>query len=448
MKNNRRWAFPLKSSGGWLKDQVADAYVFGYPLVVSDMSREKATGGDGARPGQAPVNTLRSSTALPPAGVTGRPSLDTLDAAAWIDVSNGPVLVSLPNAMRGRYYDVRAFDMWTNVLYSSADTTPYPKASVLAFVPAGYSGKVPDAAIRVDLPARFAWLSVRVRVNGPRDVREARKLQTGMRIEAAPGAKADSSTDGSAWPNATATTPTPLAGAAQPDALDANEFFSRLALALADNPPAPADPHAVDLLGQLGVKAGEPVHFKAGDAKVLEAGIADARTRIATLPSNALSRNGWVWFGTGVGNYDSDYTLRAYVASHEPAAGPASSELQPVAKTDSDGHPLNGANHYVLHFERDQLPPVRGFWSLTSYTKEGALLDAKVPRLTLNDRDKLKKNRDGSIDLVIAAKSPGKARASNWLPVPEGDFQLVLRLYAPKPQASDGSWAPPPVERE
>jgi hypothetical protein len=474
MKNNRRLAFSLraavlvaaglgsmamlagcahqspvaKSSSGWVKDQVADAYVFGYPLVASDISREKATGGDGARPGQSPVNTLRHGTALPPVGVAGRPSLDTVDSAAWIDVASGPVVVSLPNAMRGRYYDVRAFDMWTNVLYSSADTTPYPKATGLAFVPAGFTGAVPDGTTRVETPTRYVWLSIRVRVFGPRDLREARKLQTAMTVEAPAGARTDSSTAGSAWPNATATNPAPVSADDQPDTMDPSAYFNRLATALTDNPPAPNDPHAIEQLGELGVKAGEPVQFQTADAKLLADGVADGRARIDTLPSNATSRNGWVWFTDGVGAYDSDYTLRAFIASHRPASGTKSGEIQPVARADSDGHPLNGANVYVLHFRRDQLPPVRGFWSLTAYTKDGALLDAKVPRLTLNDRDRLRKNRDGSVDILLEARSPGKARVANWLPVPEGDFQLMLRLYAPKPQANDGTWSPPAIERQ
>ena len=117
----------MTSGDGWRKDQVADAYVFGYPLVVSDLAREKATGGDASRPGQAPVNTLRHATALPPVGASGRPSVDTLESTAWLDVSSGPVLVSLPNtpnAPRGRYYDARAFDAWTNVIYSSIPHGP------------------------------------------------------------------------------------------------------------------------------------------------------------------------------------------------------------------------------------------------------------------------------------------------------------------------------------
>ncbi len=506
MKNNRRWAVPLhvalwmaaglsslailggcasqapvaKSGDGWRKDQVADAYVFGYPLVVSDIAREKATGGDGTLPGQAPVNTLRHTTALPPVGATGRPSVDTLESIAWLDVSRGPVLVSLPGlstmqplqsaasgTLRGRYFDARAFDAWTNVIFSSIGPAPdhsvpmkkqagkvaraariaAEQADVLAFVPKGYTGSLPDGVTRVETPTRYVWLSVRVRVFGQRDVREARKLQTAMRIEAPSADKTSAATAGSAWPNVTANTPTVVSGGDQPDTLDATAFFTRLAKALEDNPPAPADPHAVSLLADLGVRAGEPVQFRPTDAALLATGLSDGRARVDTVPSNALSRNGWVWFGDGVGNYDTDYTLRAFLARRQPGTGTKEDEVKPVAFSDSDGHALNGANAYVLHFAANQLPPVRGFWTLTAYTKDGALIDDKVPRLSLSDRDRLKKNRDGSIDVSVSAASPGKVRAANWLPAPEGDFQLMMRLYAPKPEATTG-WAPPAIERQ
>lgn len=119
-----------------------------------------------------------------------------------------------------------------------------------------------------------------------------------------------------------------------------------------------------------------------------------------------------------------------------------------MAFSDSDGHALNGANEYVLHFAPNQLPPVRGFWTLTAYTKDGALIDDKTLRLSLNDRDRLKKNRDGSVDISVSAAEPAKARVSNWLPAPDGDFQLMFRLYAPKAEASNGTWAPPAIERQ
>ncbi|SAL77299.1 putative lipoprotein [Caballeronia peredens] len=487
MKNNRRWTLPRSAalwmsaslagmavlagcatkapevkatSSGWVKNQVADAYTFGFPLVATDIARERASSG-AARSGQPPLNAFRHATALPPASAPGWPSVDTLESAAWLDVSADPVIVSLPAAPRGRYLDARAFDAWTDALYSSADTTPYPKMQLIAFVPAGWTGTLPANATRVETRTRYVWLSVRVRVNGPRDVREARKLQTAMRIDTLTPAKGSVSDPtpavAGAWPANGAkqpavpplpAAPSTVSAGAQAEALDANAFFARLARSLDDNPAATDDSHAMSQLADLGVKPGEPVQFKKTDAPLLDSGLADARERLATVPSNAIAKNGWIWFGDGVGLYGTDYTLRAYLARRQTATSTKEGEVKPVARVDSEGHALNGANQYALHFAADQLPPVRGFWTITAYTKDGALADAKLPRLSISDRDRLKKNRDGSVDVIVSAKSPGRARATNWLPVPDGEFQLAMRLYAPRPQASDGSWTPPPVQRQ
>ena len=117
----------------------------------------------------------------------------------------------------------------------------------------------------------------------------------------------------------------------------------------------------------------------------------------------------------------------------------------PLVTQDSDGHTLNGANRYVIHFAPNQLPPVRGFWSITAYTRDGALGESAPARLAVGDRNGARRNRDGSLDVVVSST---RARNGNWLPAPRADMQLVLRLYAPKPQATDGSWQPPAVVRQ
>jgi hypothetical protein len=65
----------------------------------------------------------------------------------------------------------------------------------------------------------------------------------------------------------------------------------------------------------------------------------------------------------------------------------------------------------------------------------------------LRSRDKLAFNADGSLDLLIQADSPGGARDANWLPVAKAPFNLLMRLYSPKSDILDGTWAPPPVKR-
>jgi hypothetical protein len=104
----------------------------------------------------------------------------------------------------------------------------------------------------------------------------------------------------------------------------------------------------------------------------------------------------------------------------------------------------------VIHFPAGQLPPVNGFWSLTMYNAEYFFVANPLNRYTLSQRDALKKNADGSVDLYLQHENPGPEKEANWLPAPEGKFVLMLRLYWPKeqdPSILDGSWQLPPVKR-
>ena len=101
-----------------------------------------------------------------------------------------------------------------------------------------------------------------------------------------------------------------------------------------------------------------------------------------------------------------------------------------------------------MHFSKDDLPPVDAFWSLTMYDAEGFPVANAINRFAIGDRDALKYNSDGSLDLFIQHDDPGGDRTANWLPAPSaGALGLTMRLYAPKPAVLDGSWTPPPLRR-
>ena len=121
--------------------------------------------------------------------------------------------------------------------------------------------------------------------------------------------------------------------------------------------------------------------------------------------------------------------------------------VYPHAKVDSDGKPLTGANRYVVHFPKGQLPPVDAFWSLTMYNAKQAFVNNPIDRYAIGDRDKLKFNEDGSLTLYVQHESPGKEKESNWLPAPKDSFNLFMRLYRPKKEILDGSWKPPAVTK-
>ena len=120
--------------------------------------------------------------------------------------------------------------------------------------------------------------------------------------------------------------------------------------------------------------------------------------------------------------------------------------IYPNARVDGHGRPLNGAQCYVLHFAKGRTPPVNAFWSVTMYNSKQAFVLNLIGRYAIGDRDRLKFNPDGSLDLYIQNESPGKDKDSNWLPAPKDDFNLILRMYWPQEAVLKGAWKPPGVQ--
>ncbi len=61
--------------------------------------------------------------------------------------------------------------------------------------------------------------------------------------------------------------------------------------------------------------------------------------------------------------------------------------------------------------------------------------------------DQFRTEEDGSLVLHFAKESPGGDYEPNWLPAPDGPFYMVLRLYGPEPEALEGKWTPPDLQK-
>ena len=141
----------------------------------------------------------------------------------------------------------------------------------------------------------------------------------------------------------------------------------------------------------------------------------------AKIPTLARVVNGWQMNTDTMGVYGTFYLKRAIVALVGLGANLPEDAVYPINLGDAEGRPLTGANRYVLHFPKTEIPPVGAFWSVTLYDKDGFPTTNALNRNAIGDRDELKYNADGSLDLYLQHDSPGKDQESNWLPAPTAD---------------------------
>jgi hypothetical protein len=230
------------------------------------------------------------------------------------------------------------------------------------------------------------------------------------------------------------------------------EFFAAFAKAMKANPPHPADETMVRDLARIGVVPGQdfdPSRLTADQLQALNEGARAAATRIEALVSVAAStKAGWGAFQRTVGRYGTDYMGRAGTARLGLGANPREDAVYVNSTADGQGHPLNGSLRYRMHFEKSNLPPVEAFWSITAYDKDGYFIANPINRYAIGDRDPLKFNPDGSLDLYIQSQNPGGDYESNWLPSGDGRFSLTIRLYWPKEAILNGTWRPPALESQ
>lgn len=150
----------------------------------------------------------------------------------------------------------------------------------------------------------------------------------------------------------------------------------------------------------------------------------------------------WSYFGAPIGDFGTEYAYRALVAIAGLGANTVEIALYPKTEKDADGNPLTGEKSYNLHLESDPQVLDGGFWSITAYGDDDFLIDNLLDRYCINDRSGLKRNDDGSVDVILSKDAP--ADTTNWLPVGEGGFHLFMRIYTPDMEALK-TWTVPTI---
>jgi hypothetical protein len=243
----------------------------------------------------------------------------------------------------------------------------------------------------------------------------------------------------------------------QVNALSADEYFGLLAKLLVNNPPAATDKHILEKMAKIGIVPGQPFDRAklapvAHEAFSLVPRIANEKIMLwlkeGIVEGDLKLENGWL-FTTKTGNYDANYLQRALITAIGLGANRPQDAVYPTSEGPSAISSYTGEKKYVMHFNKGELPPANGFWSLTMYDKDYFFVPNPLNRYSISPRQNLRANADGSIDLYIQNENPGPDQESNWLPAPKDKFILMMRLYWPKekdPSILDGSWKIPRVK--
>lgn len=412
-----------------LKTIARDACLYTLPLIEMEIVRTRMLAMGGAQ------NTIYARRVLADhttRGVTS-PNNDTLYASAWLDLSQGPVTINLPE-LGERYFSLQLMDFYTNSFAVLGTRTTGRAAATFTLI--GPADAAPAQGNVVRAPTRRVWALARTLVDGPQDLAAANKVQAGVTITGPRvngGTQYETSAKGRA-----------------PDA-SARDYFAEASRLLAEYQPPATDLAMLRHIAPLGLGAAfAPEKFSESDQAAIEAGVKEARALVADPRVRGQAVQGWYYPGATLGNFGQDYLARAVVARTGLAALPRE-EAMYMRPTGDGGNALyDGNKTWRIHFDAGRLPPVNGFWSLTMYerTADGQSFFTQNPlnRFSIGDRTPgLKPNADGSLDIFIGHADPGTERTSNWLPAPAGPFTMTLRAYLPKQPLLNGDYRLPPM---
>ena len=426
---------------------AAQAYIYGYPILA--VQRVQSLLG--------PLNTMNLNTSFASAdaapfwkaiGGGSHPNVNVLYSLASLDLSDGPVVLEVPN-MGDRYYSFQLTDPYINVdNYISSSPTPAN--------PIGNSGPGKYAITWIGNDTVVVPGATKVLVN------YASELMLG-RVEATTADQQEVVDLMKQW---TLTPPlgyNPTNNAVLPSAyLSPISVLNAISTAMTQNPAYPSDLYASELakLAKIGVgpDPSDPttamqVQDHLGPISQLAAAIATQVTAMLLPPLtdviqtlSAIQHHGWAVTRPNIGDFGTDYVYRAGVAYVGLVANTPDQALYYPGMLDSTYLPLKGNRTYLIHYAKDEAPPIDagGFWSLTVYNSDGKLVDSTAPNVYSNGD--LQTKPDGSIDVILSQQDPGVAD-TNWLQLPSGGFSVYLRIYAPGQAAYEGTWLPQGIQR-
>jgi hypothetical protein len=436
-----------------LRAIAKEAYLYGFPIVDSYRIQYTYFVDQGNPEYKGAWNTVHNTARVytPNDKAVQTPNSDTPYSFIGADLRAEPIVISVPEVPKGRYYSLQFIDWYTfNFGYVGSRATGNDAGNYLLAGPkwTGDTPKNVKSVLRSETD--FDVVAFRTQLFNPADIENVRKIQAGYKVQPL-----------SKFLGKPAPPSAPPVDFMKPVSADEEKtslkFYDLLNFVMRYCSIDPSEKDLMARLAKLGIGPDPNFVFNSGNLtpqvkQALQDGMADAWKafndyKAAEIDAGKLTSA--QVFGTRV-FLQNNYMNRMIAAVLGIYGNSQDEAFYPLYFNDSAGQKLTGANRYTLHFSPGQFPPVNAFWSLTMYELPQSLLVANpLNRYLINSPmlPHLKKDADGGFTLYIQHDSPGKEKEPNWLPAPSGPFLLTLRLYWPKPEALSGVWKAPPVQR-
>lgn len=418
------------------------AYTWGYPLVRMERVIREYTQVDGSESPtsyRAPLNQIGWATELATPSAKDMPTAnnDTLYMSSVVNL-NEPYILTVPDT-NDRYYVVNVFNMWHELEHYIGRRTTGTEAGKYAIVPPNWEGELPKDVTILEVDTDKVWLWGRLHVLDGEDIVQLAYLQDGFTI-------------------------TPLSEINNPDyvppqerledlpSIEGNElgFYKHLAYAINENGVREEDKVLFDQFKRIGLTEDgfDPNNLPKEVLEGIKRAYVDGPSVAnAAMASNSMveNRQGWT-VGLGLDNFGYNYPLRTLISGAYLGGNGDAEALYPIRYTDNEGNKLNGKNDYVIKFKEDL--PVGAFWSLTIYNAEDKMLvENPINRYKVgSDTLGLTKRRDGSFEIPLSYDRVFGEFSTNWLPIPQGDFYAMFRLYQPDGTLISGEYELPQLE--
>ena len=434
-----------------IPDLLQKAYFYTLPLMIMDATHVKMTNTVKATDLQAPKNQFIHALTLADAKFTDvvTPNVDTIYSQVYLDLAQDAVVLTMPRT--DRFCNAEILDAYTNCITVLDAGTFEQESQTFLFTGPNFSGPIPEGMIQVASPTALNWVLIRTICFSKEDEAQVHAIQGNM--SACTLAQYQAGTQNQP-PEGTFDPANNFIPVRQVLGMSMADYFARANTLMVTNPPAAEDAPMAAELAAIGVGPGltfDSAAFGPQGETLWREMLAQSVPLTLNASYHFMVQNGtWQYFGKPIAEFGTEYAYRALVALAGFGANPVSVAVYPKNEVDSQGQRLNGQNRYVLHFAAGGLPPVqeKGFWSITAYNSATDLLiDNALDRYCINDRSQVQYNQDGSLDIYLQAAQPEEDKVANWLPIPEGEFHLFLRIYLPQETVVTNVWKAPAVQR-